>query len=135
MNIRVWMAAACLGLIASPGFAADTSRDDFLKESNERATKLFDELDTNKDDVLTQHERDVKRKEYSKDGKNLPKRLHGDISRADYSTKADALAGKIFDQADKDHNAVLSDAERQRARDNFHTRLQQYRLDPDLGGG
>ncbi|WP_148717056.1 hypothetical protein [Chitinolyticbacter meiyuanensis] len=133
MNLRLWWIAAGLGLFASFSNAADVSRDEFLKEAHEHAATLFDKLDANKDGVLTQAERDAKRKQVVKDSEMNPPRLHGDISREEYFTKADTLAGKVFDHADRDHNGVLSDAERKRARDTFRTRLQQHRMDADVG--
>lgn len=134
MNRRLWWVAAGVGLAAQLSLAADTSRDDFLKEAHERAGKLFEQLDANKDGVLTQQERDAKRKEVAKDAHMNPSRLHGDVSRDEYFAKAETLAGKVFDHADRDHNGVLTTAERKRARDTYRTRLQQHRMDPDVGG-
>ncbi|XZG70999.1 hypothetical protein ACTSKR_03770 [Chitinibacteraceae bacterium HSL-7] len=133
MKMQAVLLATGLSGLMAMGVAADMSREVFVKEAHQHAAKLFDELDTNKDGVLSEQERVAKRKEVMKDSQMNPPRLHGDIDRESYYAKVEMMAGKVFDHADRDHNGMLSDAERQRARDTFRMRLQQHRVEPDVG--
>lgn len=107
--LLLFSAAVCFA--ASDGFnQADTDNDGRIskKEYMDAAAKVFDDLDKNKDGVLTKEElKSIDKRSAKKFIKNEDMNADGKISREEFA----AAAEKRFKFLDKDNDAYITQKE------------------------